>query len=149
MIIDILKNASDYVALNPHFAKAFAFLNREDLADLEVGRHDVDGQNVYAVVAKGHGRKAEEALIETHDHYIDIQFVLRGTDSIGWKARHDLGPTIQASDPRSDVDFYEDPPTHWTDITPGMLGIYFPEDGHMPMISEGELHKVIVKVAMK
>jgi len=47
------------------------------------------------------------------------------------------------------VDFYEDPPTHWTDITPGMLGIYFPEDGHMPMISEGELHKVIVKVAMK
>lgn len=149
MILDVLDNCDAYASLNPHFTKAFAFLRRADLADLAEGRHEVDGDNVYAVVAKGLGRSPEEALIETHDHYIDIQFVLQGSDTMGWKSRKALGPKTDASDPRSDVAFYEDAPTVWTDVTSGMFAIYFPEDAHMPMISEGELHKVIMKVAVK
>lgn len=149
MIIDVLENAASYDALNPHFAKAFAFLRRKDLAQLPVGRHDVDGDAIYAVVAMGPGRTPETALIETHDHYVDIQFVLSGTDSIGWKARKDLGPETDATDPRNDVAFYKDAPTVWSAVTSGMFGIYFPEDAHMPMISDGDLHKVIMKVAIR
>lgn len=149
MILDVLTNADFYEGLNPHFGKAFAFLRRSDLATLPEGRHEVDGDNVYAVVAKGQGRKPEDALIETHDHYIDIQFVLKGTDSIGWKPRTALGPATEASDPRSDVAFYKDAAEAWSAVGPGMFGIYFPEDAHMPMISDGILHKVIMKVAVK
>ncbi|QGY41643.1 DUF386 family protein [Pseudodesulfovibrio cashew] len=148
MILDVLENADAYVAMNPHFTKAFAFLRQPGLDRLAEGRHEVDGENVYAVVAMGPGRKPENALIETHDRYIDIQFVLKGMDTIGWKARKDLGPATEASDPRSDVAFYPDAPSVWTPVGPGMFGIYFPEDGHLPMISEGELHKVIMKVAV-
>lgn len=147
MILDILENASTYETLNPHFAKAFAFLRRPDLANLTEGRHEVDGDNVFAVVAKGVGRKPDEALIETHDNYIDIQFVLTGVDNIGWKARKDLGPVAEAK-PENDVAFYEDAPTAWSSVGPGSFGIYFPEDGHLPMISDEELHKVIMKVAV-
>jgi len=149
MILDVLENCDNYASLNPHFAKAFAFLKRSDLAELAEGRHEVDGDSVYAVVAMGAGRKPEDALIETHDNYIDIQFVLEGVDTMGWKTRKDLGQPTDASDPRSDVAFYEDTPTAWTDVTPGMFAIYFPQDAHMPMISDGELHKVIMKVATK
>lgn len=149
MILDCLDNAEAYVDLNPYFMRAFKFLRRPGLADLPEGRHEVDGDKVYAVVAKGKGRKPEEALLETHDHYIDIQFVLSGTDTVGWKARKDLGPEVEASDPRKDVAFYEDAPTAWSIIGPGQFGIYFPEDGHMPMTGECEMHKVIMKVAVE
>lgn len=145
MILDSLENCDAYAGLNPHFAKAFAFLRRGDLADLPEGRHEVDG-NVYAVVAKGLGRKPEDALIETHDDYIDIQYVINGMDTMGWKPRKALGPATDASEPQNDVAFYKDTPTVWTNVTPGLFAIYFPEDAHMPMISDGELHKVIVKV---
>lgn len=148
MILGVLDSADAYVRLNKHFATAFAFLRRPDLADLEEGRHDVDGKNVYAVVAKGKGRTPLEAQIETHDNYIDIQYVISGTDTMGWKSRRDLGSETEHPDPRNDVAFYSDAPTVWTEVTPGMFAIYFPHDAHMPMISEGELHKVIMKVAV-
>lgn len=148
MILDVLDNCDTYAGLNPHFATAFAFLRRPDLAELPEGRHEVDGNNVYAVVAKGAGRRPEDALIETHDASIDIQLVLDGTDRMGWKPRKALGPKTEASDPRKDVAFYKDSPMAWTKVTPGMFAIYFPEDAHMPMISDGGLHKVIMKVAV-
>ncbi|WP_319542848.1 YhcH/YjgK/YiaL family protein [uncultured Pseudodesulfovibrio sp.] len=146
MILDRLENADIYAKVHPAFATAFAILRREDLASLPEGRHEIDGNAIYAVVAKGPGRKVEEASIETHDKYIDIQYVIDGVDSMGWKARVDLGPETDQSDPAKDVAFYTDTPTVWTDATPGMFAIYFPEDAHLPMISDGMLHKVIVKV---
>ena len=148
MILGVLDNADRYAALSPHLATAFAFLRRPDLAALAEGRHEVDGDNVYAVVAKGKGRKTKDALIETHDRYLDLVCVIKGTDNIGWKTRHDLGPAVESSDPRNDVEFYENAPTHWSAVEPGMIAIYFPEDAHMPMISDGEVHKIIMKVAV-
>lgn len=145
MILDILDNADRYAGLNPHFPAAFAFLRRADLADLPAGRIDLE-DGLYAIVAKGPGRRPADALIETHDRYIDLAYVISGTDSIGWKARRDLDPAVEAPDPRSDVAFYPDRPTHWTDVAPGMIAAYFPEDAHMPMISTGEIHKIIMKV---
>ncbi len=149
MILDCLDNAEAYVDLNPLFMAAFKFLRRANLADLPEGRHEVDGDAVYAPVAKGPGRKPEDALMETHDEYIDIQYVIEGVDNIGWKARKTLGKPNQRSDSHGDVEFYNDTPTSWSKVGPGEFGIYFPEDGHMPMISEGRLHKVIMKVAVK
>jgi YhcH/YjgK/YiaL family protein len=145
MILDVLDNADRYADLNPRFAAAFAFLRRQDLSELPVGRIDL-ADGLYAVVAKGPGRKPEDALIETHDQYIDLAYVISGTDVIGWKARRDLGPAIEAPDPRADVAFYEDKPTHWAEVRPGMIAAYFPEDAHMPMISDGDIHKIIMKV---
>ena len=145
MILDILDNADLYADLNPRFPAAFDFLRRPDLGELPVGRIDLE-DGLYAVVAKGPGRKAEDALIETHDHYIDLAYVIAGTDNIGWKARRALGPAVEAPDPRSDVAFYKDKPTHWAEVRPGMIAAYFPEDAHMPMISDAEIHKIIMKV---
>lgn len=146
MILDCLADSALYEPLNPHFATAFAFLRRADLAQLAEGRHEVAGDAVYAVVAKGPGRNPRDARLETHDRYIDIQYVIKGIDTIGWKARQDLQHPVEEADPRNDVAFYADEPTAWSAIGPGALGIYFPQDAHMPMISDSHLHKVIMKV---
>ena len=50
MIYDSLKNAERYASISGNFAKAFAFLKETDLASLAAGRHEIDGDRVYASV---------------------------------------------------------------------------------------------------
>lgn len=148
MILDSLENGDKYICMHPRFATAFAMLRRTNIALFPEGRLEIDGDAIYAVIAKGPGKKPIEGLLETHDRYIDIQYVVSGTDTIGWKSRPDLEMLAEEYDPKQDVTFYTDKPDVWTAITPGMFGIYYPEDAHMPMISDGDLHKIIVKVAV-
>ncbi len=148
MIFDILGNIQNYVDMHEHFAKAFAFLERDDLAELAEGRHEIDGENVYAMVATGRGRDRADALLEVHDRYIDVQYVLAGVDEMGWKARFACVDSAEVYDERKDVAFYSDEPDAWLSTKPGSFAIFFPEDAHMPMISPGRLHKVVVKVAV-
>ena len=52
MILDVLECIEQYASLNPHFAAAFEFLHRADIADLLEGRNEIDGDNVFAMVVK-------------------------------------------------------------------------------------------------
>jgi biofilm protein TabA len=148
MILDVFENAHRYLAINNGFAKAFEFLMRPELNELPVGKHEIDSDRVYAVVDKNHGRKKEEALLETHEKYIDIQLVLAGTDEMGWKPKSSCKQPSQKYDQETDVQFFADDPDVWLSVEPGTFAIFFPEDAHMPMVSSGQLHKVIAKVAV-
>ncbi len=148
MILDILENAPRYLALNKGFAKAFAFLTRSDLKELPADRYEIDGGYVYAIVAKELGRKREDALLETHKKYIDIQLVLAGTDEMGWKPRSSCKQPSGEYDQETDVQIFADEPDTWLSTRRGAFAIFFPEDAHMPLISSGQLHKVVAKVAV-
>lgn len=148
MILDVLENAHRYLVHNKGFSKAIEFLFRPDLKELPVGEYEIDGGRVYAIVAKEPGRKEEDALLETHEKYIDIQLVLGGTDTMGWKSKALCKKPTEEYDKESDVQFFADDPEVSFSVTQGSFVIFFPEDAHMPSISEGKLHKVIVKVAV-
>jgi biofilm protein TabA len=142
MILDVLENAHRYLA------KAFDFLLRSDLKVLPVGQYKIDGENIYAIVAKDAGRKKEDALLETHEKYIDIQLVLAGTDDMGWKSKSLCKQPTGGYDQKTDEQLFADKPDAWLSTKSGAFAIFFPEDAHMPLISSGHLHKVIVKVAV-
>jgi biofilm protein TabA len=146
MILDVLEQASRYSHLNRGFAPAFAFLMRPGLKELPVGRYVIDGENVYAVVAKEPGRRKEDALLETHERYIDIQLVLAGSDEIGWKPKSACLRPASKYDREKDIRFFTDEPDAWLAVKDGAFAVFFPEDAHMPLISSGEIHKVVVKV---
>jgi biofilm protein TabA len=147
MILDVLDNSDRYLALHKGFIKAFAFLRRADLKDLPMGRYEVDGDRVYAMVATEAGRRKEDALLEAHEQYIDIQLVLAGVDEMGWKATLTCTQPSGAYDREADVRFFADAPDAWIATHPGAFVIFFPEDGHMPLISSAAIHKVVVKIA--
>jgi len=146
MILDVLENAHRYFALNNGFAKGFEFLKRPDLKELSAGRYEIDGDQVYAIVAKDPGREKVDALLETHEKYIDIQLILDGTDNMGWKPRALCKQPSGEYDQESDLQFFADEPDAWLATRSGAFAIFFPEDAHMPLISSGLLHKVVVKV---
>ena len=92
------------------------------------------------------GKKENDAKIETHFKYIDIQMPLTATETIGWKAVADLKKTAVPYDEKNDITFFDDIPSAHIDVTPGNFAIFFPEDGHAPCIGNGKFRKVIVKV---
>ncbi|MBU1050624.1 YhcH/YjgK/YiaL family protein [Candidatus Bipolaricaulota bacterium] len=148
MILDVLENAHRYLPLNKGFAEAFKFLMRSDLKQLPVDKYEIDGDRVYAMVAKAPGRKKEDALLETHEKYIDIQLVLAGTDDMGWKPKSSCKQPSGKYNQETDAQLFSDEPDAWLSTECGAFAIFFPEDAHMPQISSGQLHRVIVKVAV-
>ena len=78
MITDILTNAERYTPLHPRFAAAFEFLRRPDLDTLSTGRHVIDGDELFVLIQRSSGRTREEAKLESHRRYIDIQYVIAG-----------------------------------------------------------------------
>lgn len=147
MILDTLENMRQYLPLNKGFPPAFDFLRRRDLRQLPPGRYEIDGDRVYAMVANVPGRGKDGAFLETHERYIDIQLVLAGTDEMGWKPAAACRQPIGAYDPAADIRFFADDPDGWFPVQPGWLAVFFPEDAHLPLISSGRIHKVVVKVA--
>lgn len=149
MILDTLKNADAYNALNSGLAKAFEFLRRDDLAELEEGRHEIDGERVYAMIVKAAGRKHEVGELEAHEKYIDVQYVISGTDEMGWRARSSCTQPQAEYNAKDDYQMFSDTPTSWVATVPGTFAIFFPNDPHIPLISPDQLHKAVVKVAVE
>lgn len=148
MILDILENAQKYFVLHKGFAQAFDFLARADLQELPVDKYPINGDRIYAIVAVDHGRNKEDVLLETHDKYIDIQMILTGTDSMGWKPKASCIKPSGEHDLETDLRFYADEPDAWLSVKSGAFAIFYPEDAHLPLISSDMIHKVIVKVAV-
>ena len=149
MILDVLTNADSYNPLNGGFAVAFEFLRRDDLADLPEGKREIDGECVYAMVVKQAGRERAAGELEAHQKYIDIQYVLSGTDELGWRSRSTCTQPQAEYDPDGDVQMFSDAPSAWVATHPGSFAIFFPTDPHIPLVSPDQLHKVVVKVAVE
>lgn len=148
MILDSLSNAGKYAGLNPLFAKAFAYINSVDLASLEVGKFDIDGENLRGIVSDKNGVKAEEstAKFECHNAHIDIQVCIRGKETLGWKPRNTCVAPRGEYNAEKDVLFYDDAPDMFFGMTDNQFAIFYPEDVHAPMIGEGEIKKMVIKV---
>ena len=146
MIIDTLENAHRYVALNPGFAGAMAFLARPDLKALPEGTYAIDGERVYATISREQGREKGEAPLEVHEKYIDIQLVLDGTDTMGWKPRAWCKEPTGDFDRAADIQFFAGEAAAWVPVESGAFAVFFPDDAHIPLVSPGRIHKVVVKV---
>jgi biofilm protein TabA len=148
MIVDDLARSARYEGLHPLFGQAFGFLRRPDLAALPDGKHAILDDRLFVLVARGQGRGREQSPLESHRRYIDIQYVVAGSDQIGWLPT----PACQrVSDPYyagKDIGFFFDRPPTWLALSPGQFAIFFPEDAHAPLGGEGPAHKAVVKVAV-
>ncbi len=148
MIIDSIQNASKYYSVHPLFEKAFQYINSQDLAKLEDGKFEIDGENLKAIVSNKNGMTAEEstAKFECHNNYIDIQVCINGKETMGWKPRETCTSQKGDYNPEKDVVFYSDSPDMYFQLTNGQFAIFFPNDVHAPMIGEGLIKKLVIKV---
>ena len=147
--MDTLENSAKYEALHPGFARVFAFLKATPPESLAVGRYEIDGSKLFCTVTHGPGRSRVDAPLEAHRKYIDIQYVISGTEEMGWKPVADCREISQTFDEERDIMFFKDVPKRWVTVPAGSFVIFYPKDGHAPLVSDGILHKAVFKIAVQ
>ena len=148
MIFSTISQSDRYAALHPLFPRAFDYIRNTDLLTLAPGRYPIVGEQLFVIVENVSGRTRAEARLECHRKYIDIQLVLEGTDEMGWKALADCVDPVSDYSEEKDIRFFHDAPASWIATPPGAFCIFFPEDAHAPLVSTGQIRKVIFKVAL-
>ena len=147
MIFDSLKNSARYYGISPRIKQAFELFATVDWTKAEAGVHELDGRTIYANVQERGLKTKEEAKLEVHDKYIDIQILVSGADeAFGWADRSTLTQPKDAFNAEKDIQFFLDAPQTYYTLRPGQFTILFPEDAHAPLVGEGSIRKVILKV---
>ncbi len=147
MILDTLNNLAKYEGLKIGIAEALEFLDQPGLAELPDGKYEIAGDKVYAIIARENGRKVEDGELEAHRKYIDIQYVISGDESMGWKNREGLVHSKDYEE-EQDLEFFQGEPESIVRVPPGSVVVFLPADAHLPLIGNGPIHKVVVKAAV-
>ena len=147
MVIDTLENLGKYVDLNPLFADVVAFLKQNDLNTLEEGKHLIKDNDLFVNIQVAKGRTKEAATLETHRKMIDIQIPLDGDETFGYTPLAELPDSFEYNAEKDITKYGDTPAQTYLTLKPGQMGIFFPQDGHAPCISEqATIKKAIFKV---
>ncbi len=147
MILDRLENFRFYQGTHPGFKAAVEFLTKTDLQQLSTGRHEIDEDRLYVNVMEVDGHSREDAQLEYHRKYIDIQIVLSGDETMGWTALQDLPKGIPF-DSEKDYALVKAPVRAWFPVKPGSFAVFFPQDAHAPCCGAGKIRKAVLKVLL-
>ncbi|MDO4344434.1 MAG: YhcH/YjgK/YiaL family protein [Eubacteriales bacterium] len=128
---------------------ALKFLKSHDFTSMEPGRYEIQGDDIFANLMDAQTKPLEETKPEAHKEYIDVQFVVSGTEKLGFAP--DTGSCPPCDHPEGeDIWFYEGLENESFVIsTPGCFSIFFPEDIHRPCVCQTKpeaIRKVVVKV---
>ena len=146
MVLDTLNNWKTYKALHKHIASAFQFIVEKDLQTLAEGTYELDGTNCFAIVMSYTTKPKAEGFSESHFSYIDIQYIISGTEKIGTAILKDQQPFEVNKE--KDYAFYNSPTENFT-LQEGSFVIFFPQDMHQTCIVLDEprsLKKIVFKL---
>lgn len=151
MIASDIVSKEKYDYLKDRLNTAFEFLKRKDLAELPAGRIDLDGSDVYAFIQHYNTMDASTLRFETHDKFIDIQYLISGKEVFEVAGREGLVP-VTSYDEQNDICFYKDPEESSSILLlPGDYVFAAPEDAHKPRCMSKKpcaVKKVVIKVRL-
>lgn len=149
MVFDELGNAKRYESLHPLLPAAFAFLRRDNLGILQVGRHELIGKDLFALIQEYQTKSPDEAFWESHREYLDVQFVASGAEAVGFAARSRM-QSIDEYNSAKDLLKYEGT-GNWLLLPQGYFALFWPDDVHMPGLVDQDpawVRKVVIKVRL-
>ena len=146
MILDHLDHASRYFDLDPNLRLALEYLQRTDLRSAALGRDEVAGDDVFALIQEYTPKSQAEGRFESHRVYWDVQYVVEGVEQIG-VGQLDKMTVTEPYLPAKDIAFYHGSGDFVT-VRAGYFVILTPQDAHMPGITAG-VPGLVRKVVMK
>jgi YhcH/YjgK/YiaL family protein len=148
MIADVLKNRHIYAAISPGIKTALEYIAKTDFSEMDAGRYELDGSNLFVLVQVYDSIPKEEGKWECHKKYIDLQYIAEGVEQIGCNNIDKMKITTEYN-PEKDYAFLSGEGDFIT-FSKGSYGIFFPDDAHQPKIAvnniPGRVKKVVVKV---
>jgi YhcH/YjgK/YiaL family protein len=147
MIIDTLSNAGLYKSLGERIQTAFQYLRQTNFDALEKGKYEVDGDNVFAIVNDYETKDKSDCEVEAHRKYIDIQYMVKGTEMFGYAPLSQHVPVVDY-DSEKDVAIYSEEMAYLK-LEAGMFILFYPTDLHQPEVRQYEpvwVKKVVMKI---
>ncbi|MBN2628316.1 MAG: YhcH/YjgK/YiaL family protein [Spirochaetales bacterium] len=151
MIKDTISKGPIYRNLSPRIAQALEFLAEQSVDGFEEKRVELDSKNLFVMYQTYDSETFLAHRYESHKNYIDIQYILGGTEVIRVADIEDL-TVVQEYNPDKDIMFYEA-----TDggvdvkLKAGDFVILWPHDGHMPKLAWNTpetVRKIVVKIRL-
>jgi biofilm protein TabA len=147
MILSTLNNYERYAGLHNLFPKGFNFLN-SGIASLPDGKTEINGEDLFAIISRPGTIVTNELKPESHKKYLDIHYIIEGTELFGWKNINDVQHPEGAFNEEKDYILYNDQDYKELLLKKGDFVIVYPEDVHMPGIKTEQLHKVVLKIKL-
>jgi len=153
MVVTDLEHMAEQIVMTPGMKKALDFIKKAQGQDLPDGRTDVDGDKVYVMVQSYDTIvPGNQPKLEAHKKYIDVQYVVKGEEVVGWALAYRLHETM-AYDAAKDVWLGTMPAKDMTPVrlSAGQAAILWPTDAHAPRLAAGVpsfVKKLVVKVAV-
>lgn len=120
-------------------------------ASTPLGKHDIDGNNLFYLISEDSTEAQAERRAEYHARYLDIQIVLRGQEGMTFS-------TLSAGEPQTDwladkdIAFLAEGAQEKTVIlNEGDFVVFYPGEVHKPLCAVGapaKVRKAVVKVLM-
>ena len=150
MIYDKIDNWKTYAGISEDIRVGLEFLSHIN-PDIEKGIHELT-PHVKAIISEYTTKEINENGYEAHRDYIDIQYLISGSEKICSLPLEYLKETKPY---RAEIDaaFYEEAgekPQEMV-IGNGYFAVFYPQDGHMPCLCTYaivQVKKVVVKVKL-
>ncbi|MGX8941811.1 YhcH/YjgK/YiaL family protein [Symbiopectobacterium sp. Eva_TO] len=129
--------------------EAIEYVKANITVDTPLGKHDVDGNNVFVLVSNDSTEAFEQRRAEYHAKYLDIQIVLNGVEGMtfsnlpagtpdtDWLADKDIAFLSAGEQEKTFV------------MQSGDFVVFFPGEVHKPLCAVGEparVRKAVVKI---
>lgn len=146
MIVDKIEKLKLYKEIP---SEVVQFLSELDINNIKLGKR-VLSDCIYVNIEEYNTKDIEVASFESHDKYIDIQLLLKGSENIYYASRDNLSVKVPYDETR-DIAFYSDSiqgyPYIKLDGTNFMM--IYPHEAHAPQVSSGNFSQKVLKVVVK
>jgi len=138
-------------AFHPVVDQAISWIAETDFSQLETGKYAIlPDDKMFCLVQEMMTEPASARKAESHFSYIDIQYLLEGTENIGVARAHPDQVVTEDFAQQRDVVFYQQTLNEsMITLTPGMFALFFPHDVHRPCCAPAEparIRKAVIKI---
>ena len=151
----ITGNKKDIAKFLPYVSErlrtALQYIAETDFTKVENGEYRLDEDKVFARVDRYTTEAKENKKPESHNAYIDVQYLGEGTEKIYYTAKSENNKVIEDYAAERDLLFYEDAKEKdCVTMGDGVFAIFFPWELHRPgchaVHGGSAVQKIVVKV---
>lgn len=136
-----------YIKIHPRFEAAFEALKKLISENAEVGKYEIDGTNIYAMVQEYETKPFSEKKFEIHKEYIDIQYIVSGKEAMGFDSLDKLTPVGKYA---PDIQFFGmNEGYDRINLCAGEYVVFFPDEPHAPGAAVDDIPSTVKKIVVK
>ena len=138
MILDTLENLSLYTCLHPGLEQFEEAFRQYTPSYYPLGKQELDGENAFLILKEYETAPLKGALLEAHNQYWDIMYMLEGEEIVYVKPRKRIRHIVKEYNEQDDALLASlDEDCTPVLLTAGQFLILLPDDAHCPERESG------------